>query len=312
MFQTHKWNDYWGVNFRLNTLQWECLLWQNEGGVWSTALVFLQECFLLSPARPLTTIVALKEKKKASFIWRTLTHTAIHESCYHMQRSTGNAVYHFLSVIVCLGLRRAIRLHTESDASEENTHRSCYQTPHMSVCSKTRLSEELFEEREGFGKRGAFHFCFLNEPRAFSQDTVKQRARREVIRLPKVLILELRPHTEKQNTAKSSDRFPFLLMEHLRAINRGDNTVKQLYQPIKWAVHVMWPFKWHWGSILICILIIRPKSMGFCVKTSTYFWVCKLWDKRLYHKQSALLISYVPFQSSPHIIHISVIISSIL
>ncbi len=127
---------------------------------------------------------------KEAFIWRTLTHTAVHESCYHSQRSTGNAVYHFRSVLVCLGLRCVIRSQRESDASEENTHRSCYQPPHMSVCMKTPLSKDdrslcclvqvqLFVECEGFGKRGAFHFCFLNELSAFSQDTVISEERRD-------------------------------------------------------------------------------------------------------------------------------------
>lgn len=60
----------------------------------------------------------LWRRKKASFIWRTLTHTAVHETCYHRQRFTGNAVYHFLSVRVCLGLR-----FVWSDCRRERDHR---------------------------------------------------------------------------------------------------------------------------------------------------------------------------------------------
>lgn len=96
--------------------------------------------FLLFPVWPLTTADCCGEGKKASFIWRTLTHTAVHETCYHRQRFTGNAVYHFLSVRVCLGLRFVwsdCRRERER-SSEENTHRSCYQSTHMSVWTKTR------------------------------------------------------------------------------------------------------------------------------------------------------------------------------
>jgi len=72
---------------------------------------------LLFPAWPLTTADCCGEGKKA-FIWRTLTHTAVHETCYHSQRFTGNAVYHFLSVRVCLGLRCVW-----SDCRRESAHR---------------------------------------------------------------------------------------------------------------------------------------------------------------------------------------------
>lgn len=159
---TDVWDDHRGVNFRPKVswvttpegFQWfsvdrmnealyiALLFWFSRRNVTRQERPVCFYCFQrdLWP-QPSGSTLLLWRRKKASFIWRTLTHTAVHETCYHRQRSTGNAVYHFLSVIVCLGLRCVIRLQKrerESDASEENTHRSCYQPPHMSVCTKTR------------------------------------------------------------------------------------------------------------------------------------------------------------------------------
>lgn len=107
----------------------------------------------LWPLTSTSTLLLQQRKKPLSFEEPWLS--AVHEMCYHGQCSTGNSLYHFLSVIVCLGLQHVIRLRERERAAIICCVcvfiNSLYQkTTHLSV----GLGEVvLFVECVGFGKR---------------------------------------------------------------------------------------------------------------------------------------------------------------
>lgn len=110
---------------------------------------------------------------------RTLTHSVLHGKCYLGQRATGNSVYHFLTVTVCLCLHHMIGLHENSlvyvlcinkkkTECEGGAHRNCYHTLHMFCSMKTCSIRRwqiclLVSLKLGFLMSGIstsqFHFC---------------------------------------------------------------------------------------------------------------------------------------------------------